>query len=910
MKKNFFKKLSFVMALAMMISVIAPAAGALAATSPALNSTSKYLLLGNADRSEYDFNIKNKAKGWSYNWTSANTAVATVAKNGLVTAEGIGSTKVSVKITKSGKTVATLSAKVVVKDNISAITSIYSQTEGADLAKLTPGTDYDFGRKFKTESGSTTKTTAVTRWVVSEGATITDAGVFNATKAGMYTITAVAFQSKAKYAAWVAAGSDLKSSVVLATKTLEVTVANSIEEVKQISTVSFKVTFDGDMSKTDVTTTSTLAKVINGKEVTSGVEKIKSAVLDTTGKVLTVTTYSAFVPSTTYNFTYGDLKGTFTAAKTDLSEVKTLVFSDFTVNINGTSDMTNYVAGANADGVIIVEAGSSSAIAPYLAFKYDGEVGKAYITGTKNLYVYTAGFKAPITVTYTNYIYNATKAAYETVTATATATATGVTTSVDTATMQFAVLSAAPTTTTVWGATATLAAGDNGFQIYTRYKNNTDSASATYTQENYALSPKFTYESTNNDVLMVVGNNVRPIAAGTATVIVKNNTAPYATIATFEVTVTAARSFATAYVVTPVVTVGNTAYYSTSNHVKRSTIALRDSLGEAFAADGATAVLVSGPSTTNAPTVTTSVLPLAIRPEGLVLVNVNASATTVAGTYNYKIVITKTFNGVTYTKEAPVGVIVADGQVNTTVANWRVDLSDTTVDLKDMAETKNVSVEVNGYNSYGVIVDSLLASEYTVDVKNALATTVWTTNSIPVIANTYNSAVNDGPYISTGLSGSAVLYAYKQATYSVTASLTGTALSHSSLSNRTNGTAMGTVPLTVTDTSDVKVALVAPEVTNSVTTPVTNVLEAVKAAFDFTLNGKAINEANITGVKYYVGGTALTADSGAAAVTSGQYINIDSIEYSVYNAARFWIPGDVATTTVYTIKVGATIRVK
>ena len=45
MKKNFFKKLSFVLVLAMIVSVIAPAAGAFAATAPKLNATKKYLQL-------------------------------------------------------------------------------------------------------------------------------------------------------------------------------------------------------------------------------------------------------------------------------------------------------------------------------------------------------------------------------------------------------------------------------------------------------------------------------------------------------------------------------------------------------------------------------------------------------------------------------------------------------------------------------------------------------------------------------------------------------------------------------------------------------------------------------------------------------------------------------------------------
>ena len=67
MKKNFFKKLSFVMALAMIISVVAPAAGAFAATTLKLNATSKTLFLGENDA--YNFNVIGKSTGATESWT-------------------------------------------------------------------------------------------------------------------------------------------------------------------------------------------------------------------------------------------------------------------------------------------------------------------------------------------------------------------------------------------------------------------------------------------------------------------------------------------------------------------------------------------------------------------------------------------------------------------------------------------------------------------------------------------------------------------------------------------------------------------------------------------------------------------------------------------------------------------------
>ena len=67
MKTKFFKKLSLVLVLAMVLSVFVPVAGAFAAKAPKLNSTNKYLHLGRVDKGQNKFNfvINNKEKGYS-----------------------------------------------------------------------------------------------------------------------------------------------------------------------------------------------------------------------------------------------------------------------------------------------------------------------------------------------------------------------------------------------------------------------------------------------------------------------------------------------------------------------------------------------------------------------------------------------------------------------------------------------------------------------------------------------------------------------------------------------------------------------------------------------------------------------------------------------------------------------------
>ncbi|NLL00738.1 MAG: hypothetical protein GX271_08780, partial [Clostridiales bacterium] len=182
----------------MVLSLFVPAAGAFAAAKPKLNSTNKYLhLSGKPGPNEYNFNIRNKQKGWKYYWESDDEAIVEVnEKNGVATAVAVGKTKISVVITdKDGKEVETLTAKVTVRDNIKEVT-ISNPVE-----KLAVGAEHDYNRSFVTESGSTKKTDSITRWTVepADKATINDKGVFVATEAGEFTVTARSFQSKAKH---------------------------------------------------------------------------------------------------------------------------------------------------------------------------------------------------------------------------------------------------------------------------------------------------------------------------------------------------------------------------------------------------------------------------------------------------------------------------------------------------------------------------------------------------------------------------------------------------------------------------------------------------------------------------------------------------------------------------------------
>ena len=99
--KSFFKKLAFVMALAMVVSMVAPAGSALAAeTGVSLQGTKTIVETYELDKvgATVDFSFQGAPKDWksTFKWTSSNEAVATVDKAGIVTAVAAGTATIKI----------------------------------------------------------------------------------------------------------------------------------------------------------------------------------------------------------------------------------------------------------------------------------------------------------------------------------------------------------------------------------------------------------------------------------------------------------------------------------------------------------------------------------------------------------------------------------------------------------------------------------------------------------------------------------------------------------------------------------------------------------------------------------------------------------------------------------------------
>lgn len=400
MKKNFFKKLSFVLALAMIVSVLAPAAGVFAKAAPKLNAKTVYLQLDVANKNEFDFNIANKQKGWKYLWSSASENVADVnAKNGVVTAAGVGSTKVSVVITdKDGEEVDELTATVYVRDNIKDLTITNKPAED----KVAVSVENDFNRSYTTVAGSTKKTSGVTRWSVADkdGKVTTSAtinasnGKFVASAAGTYTVTARAFQSNAKYTSWLSDNAKY-ASYVTATATCTVTVATSMVSAKQTTLKKLDVAFDSAMVKADVEKNLAVSYMAGTTKVK---ELVKGISMSTDNKTATVELYVDMQKGATYVVDYTGMKAAqFVSATTKPEDVVEMAILTTTAEIG--KKKTIDIALYNKDKVNI--AGDANLLARVTFDKKDNNV--VTVDG-KDLYMYKVG--DTVNVTYIYHTYN------------------------------------------------------------------------------------------------------------------------------------------------------------------------------------------------------------------------------------------------------------------------------------------------------------------------------------------------------------------------------------------------------------------------------------------------------------------------------------------------------------------------
>ena len=209
--KNFFKKLAFVLALAMVVTAIAPAAQASAAAQPTLNATSKKIYIDGDYTGKYSdtFTLKVWNKGdYRVTFASSDTKIATVTKwYGVVTAKAVGTATITATVSNktTRKVVKTLSSKVYVKKNADSV-AFGSLAKFDQPLVVGDKVKINVARKAGTvtawKQADKTQITDYTLWTSSnpEVATVDKWGTVKAIAAGETTISAVAMQTEGKVA--------------------------------------------------------------------------------------------------------------------------------------------------------------------------------------------------------------------------------------------------------------------------------------------------------------------------------------------------------------------------------------------------------------------------------------------------------------------------------------------------------------------------------------------------------------------------------------------------------------------------------------------------------------------------------------------------------------------------------------
>lgn len=725
MKKNFFKKLSFVLALAMIVTALAPAAGAFAATkAPKLNAKEKTLFLSVDGKDEFDFNISNKKDGWKYLWTSANENVVTVnKKNGVVVATGAGKAKVSVVITdKKGEEIDELTATVLVRDNIKELTITNLPKDN----KVAVGVAHDFNRSYKTVAGLTKGSQAITRWTVSpsEKATISDAGVFTATEAGEYTITANAFQSKAKYTSWLA-DSTKYASYVTATATYKVTVEASMVSASQLSLKKFDVVFNTAMTKADVEknlTVSYMAGTAKLKELVKGIS------MSTDGKTATVEMYVDFTKGSTYVVDYTGMTAVqFVAATTKPEDVVDIAILTTTAEIG--KKKTVEVALYNKDKVNL--AGDANLSARVVLEKKDNNT--VTLDG-KDLYMYKVGDTVNLTATYHTYNWVDGKEVGN-------LTAAGIVTCVEQSKANVGTLNAYTVAASVpsnFKDPKHTMFKQSSPSLYVELKGvdaNGDELLTNNKPGNTAGTWK--YVSSNSNVLLVdpTSGAVYGVTEGTAVVVVYLNDV---NVAACEITVTGARKAAIATLDTNSINLSKTINQNSTVGLK-----VKDQLGDDYA--NFTATVKSNNETTASKALinkTTSADPSATA--GVVLNAFNVEA----GTYFYSVTIV---DGVDSNNKFTVQLTVTvQDPGSADVAYYRVEPTKSIYDLKD---DSSISLAVYGYTAGGT--KKVLVANPSTDLSGlsiaksdgTAATVAWSGST-----GTINLASAAAPYAVSGTS--------------------------------------------------------------------------------------------------------------------------------------------------------------
>ena len=505
--KNFFKKLSFVMALALVLTSLAPAGAAQAASAMVMNVSEKILYITeNAKNTpdNYDFYIKNKPEDWrstlDFEWESSDETVATVENGGITQAHSVGVTTISCTITDSetGEEVAFTTCELTVKGIADRIEIINAPEDG--IVGIGENV-IDLNRAMYDEAGNRTTQRGVyvsdyTRWISSDEtiATVDKNGVVTTYKEGEFTITAETYQSKAN------PGTNASVSVTL-------TAQPSMVSATQKSITKAELVFDADMS--DVITKDNL--IVSSIVGTTPVKQIvKSVSFDESGRVATVEVYVNFAPNTEYTFAYNDMTAGFVGADLSIENVASIAISTQTAIVNEATEIKVVLYDANGIEIAYDNSGRIDLSAP--------DSSDYWMYGDEITF-FESGRSALVTAVFHTYDYDpntGVEAVIETVGTIYSITAA---TGIDTV-QAYHVGESAPSSWNASDVSHRLSTSDvSGYNFYVRA---VDVNGTTRDSEPGAIDDGFTFESSDSGILIVgQEGDIYPVRTGSVNVIVR-----------------------------------------------------------------------------------------------------------------------------------------------------------------------------------------------------------------------------------------------------------------------------------------------------------------------------------------------------------------------------------------------------
>ena len=508
--KNFFKKLAFVLALAMVVLAIAPAANARAAAAPKLNTTGKKLYLeqdvATGNYKDY-FTLKVWNKGdYKVTYKSMNPEIATIhSTKGTVKAKAVGEAllKATVTNTKTGKVVKNLECKVWVKRNAVEIgVSSASAAKLDNVLAIGDKVKLNIFRKAVTgqvawQQADKTIVTDYIAWSSSNTkvATVDKWGTVKAVGEGTATITAKSLQTEDKT---VPTTKEVKLTVTVGQKGLASATQKDLDSIN----LTFGQTVDSKEVNKDT------VKVYSLVGNTKVAQTVKNVTIDEKNpKNATLDLFVPFTKDTTYVVEFGGKSLEFVTVNPVAENVTRIEILTNEAVKNEITDIKYALYTAN--GVDITEAINGRV-------DITSDSHDCYIdSNRKTITFFEAGKVATVKAVFHTYSYN--EAGEEKTIETTTAIK-----SVEKA-------SASVTGINAWTITANnntvdyskdelnhkLSLSDNGYYLMVQLLKSDKKT------EDSKDNSKFTFESSDNTVLIVNGKQLFPVKTGSATVLVK-----------------------------------------------------------------------------------------------------------------------------------------------------------------------------------------------------------------------------------------------------------------------------------------------------------------------------------------------------------------------------------------------------